>query len=131
MDILLNIPSILIGIRNALLPIQPYIRPPVPASATARTRSGPSTPGSEALALRKQITAAADESSLSETESVSAREMEPPRRAEIVSDVETGSEADVESNTEHDSGAEGTGREGAEHATGMNSMTSSWVNLTS
>ena len=125
LDILLNIPSILISIRNAFLPIQPYIRPPAAASAA------PPTPGASTAAARKQITAAGDDSSPSETEAVNRAEQ--PRREEVVSDVETGSEADVESNTEHDSGAEheGAGHGGLAHDAGMASMASSWVNLSS
>jgi hypothetical protein len=107
LDALLELPHILISIRNALLPIQPHVLPP-PITASTR-HSHPS---------RRLITAAPDsEVSLSdgEGETPSVQRDEP-----VISDIETGSEADIESGAENDSGAE--------HGVDQN-METSWVKL--
>jgi hypothetical protein len=115
LDALLNLPYILLSIRNALIPIQPYIRDP-PRSKPTSTQPAP--------AARKLIEAG-PESSPSESgksEASAHGHHEGPS-----SDIETGSEADVESNTEHDSGAEhDSGTE-----SGTASMANSWVDVQS
>ncbi|KAF7311438.1 Protein kinase domain-containing protein [Mycena kentingensis (nom. inval.)] len=75
LDALINIPHLLISIRNALLPTQPFVRPP---------RNLP--------AVEQRATAAAEPAPVTES-SDSAHE--------------TGSEADVESNSGDHSGIEG------------------------
>jgi hypothetical protein len=102
LDALLNLPAVLIGIRNALLPILPFIRtPPV----RARTRSPPAA--TQPVQARRMIEAAESESS---------------GASAPASDVE----ADVESNGEQDSGPE-HGSDGT--ASGVASMASSWVDV--
>ncbi|KAF7295458.1 Protein kinase domain-containing protein [Mycena indigotica] len=78
LDALINIPHILIGIRNALLPAQPFVRPPRNLPAVEKLQAG-------AAAKAQRQTESSSDASLSEHEH------------------ETGSEADVESNSGIDS----------------------------
>ncbi|KAJ7074165.1 hypothetical protein C8F01DRAFT_1205345 [Mycena amicta] len=73
LDVLINIPHLLISIRNALLPTQPFVRPPrtLPAVESANAQREPAA-------------------NMNAAESDSAHELSEP---------ETGSEADVESNS--------------------------------
>ncbi|KAF7322460.1 Protein kinase domain-containing protein [Mycena chlorophos] len=80
LDALISIPHLLIGLRNALLPTQPFVRPPRNLPAVEKREVAPGL-----SAVVPPATAAA-ESSASET-----------------SEHETGSEADVESNSGIDS----------------------------
>jgi hypothetical protein len=100
----------LLSIRNALLPIQPYISNP--------PRVKPATPPPTTAPTARRLIGSVPESSQSEGETNEAHAA--GTHEATLSDVETGSEADVESNTEHDSGAE---RESSA------SMASSWVDV--
>jgi hypothetical protein len=103
LDFLLNIPSIILSIRNALLPIRPYIRRPPSDHASTSQNAKPAV-------VRKFIEAAPDSEQSEGEGNVDAQA--------------SGSEADVESNTEHDPSTE----EGAP-TSGHESMSSSWVSL--
>jgi hypothetical protein len=92
LDALLNLPYILLSIRNALLPIQPYVRTPSPTKS----------PSQPTLATNRKLIEPSPEFDITSSDSEKSLE----GASVPVSDVETGSEADVENNTEADSSPE-------------------------
>ncbi|CDO77931.1 hypothetical protein BN946_scf184679.g10 [Trametes cinnabarina] len=89
LDTLLNIPYILVSLRNALLPIQPHVIMPTPAAATASIAPAPPAPTAQPLVVQQTIPEKPE----------GGTDSDPEREAS-----EAGSEADVESNEGYGSG---------------------------